>query len=102
MTLAFVLFGLQQVAFLFFTIESGFYTRSTSIEAHAIVIAAMVFSVMLGIPSAAWNYFCFRRENEKKYVVAHVISLITFVIGVAFLVFAYICRFNSLSPSFIH
>lgn len=94
MLLAFGIAIFQQMTFISYLFETSFLSRPASEESYALMIAVAVYSALLSVPSAIWNFIMVRDSQTKRDVASFIISIATFVFGIGFLVFAFITKLH--------
>ena len=86
---------IQQVTFLSYLTESGFFTKPASQETHALMVGVALFSALLNIPTSIWNIIMIKEANKKRDIVGAVISIASFVFAVGYLIFDFTTRIHS-------
>ena len=92
MALSIAIAAIQQFAFLSFLIDSSFFMKTASDDSRALMFAIALFSAILSVPAIAWNVTMVRSARIKRNVIPTVISALTLVCGVTYLVFAFVSR----------
>ena len=59
------------------------------------MFAIALFSVVLSVPSLAWNFTMVKSAKRRMDVLPFVISALTLVFGIGYMVFALVNRFHS-------
>ena len=96
MLLAIAIAILQQVTFLSYLMDSAFFTRATNEETHALMVGVAIFTAIMSVPATVWNISMVKDQNEKKDILGAIISVITFVLSITFLVISFVVRLYSL------
>ena len=101
MLLAIAIVLIQQFTFLNFMLESKFFTRETSAETYALMIAVALYSAFLSVPSFVWNFNILRSDKRKINSLGVILSILTFIFGIVYLVAAYLIKLHTVGKTFI-
>lgn len=94
MFLAIILAIIQQLAFIPYLYETSFFTHETSMNSRGVMFAVAFFTAVLSIPSFIWNYTMTKDARKWSNIFPTVLSVITFLFGIGYVILAIILRIH--------
>ena len=92
---------IQGATFLSYLIESSFFMHYPSEETHALMVGVAMFTAMMSIPTAIWNYIMVKDNQTKRDIASFIVSIMSFVFAIGFLITSFLIRIYARGMRFI-